>query len=59
MEPYVKAVANDMKAQYGDRNVITVSAGEVFSGGNAVAHLYNGESISPIMDAVFYDVNLD
>ena len=42
VEPYVKAVADDMKAEYGDGNVITVSAGDVFSGGNAVAHLYNG-----------------
>lgn len=39
IEPYVKALADDMKARYGDRNVITVSAGDVFAGGNAVAHL--------------------
>lgn len=56
VEPYVKAVADDMKAQYGNRNVITVSAGDVFSGGNAVAHLYNGETIPPIMDAAGYDI---
>ena len=56
VEPYVKAVADDMKAQYGDRNVLTVSAGDVFTGGNAVAHLYNGELIPAIMDAAGYDV---
>ena len=56
VEPYVKAVADDMKAAYGDRNVITVSAGDVFSGGNAVAHLYNGETIPPVMDAAGYDI---
>ena len=56
IEPYVKAVADDMKTQYGEKNVITVSAGDVFSGGNAVAHLYNGETIPPIMDAAGYDM---
>ena len=56
VEPYVKAVADDMKAAYGDRNVITVSAGDVFSGGNAVAHLYKGETIPPVMDAAGYDI---
>ena len=56
VEPYVKAVADDMKEQYGERNVITVSAGDVFAGGNAVAHLYNGETIPPIMDAAGYDI---
>ncbi len=56
VEPYVKAVADDMKAQYGEKNVLTVSAGDVFTGGNAVAHLYNGELIPPIMEAAGYDV---
>ena len=56
VEPYVKAVADDMKARYGEGNVITVSAGDVFSGGSAVAHLYGGETIPPIMDAAGYDV---
>ena len=56
VEPYVKAVADGMKAEYGDRNVITVSAGDVFSGGNAVAHLYKGETIPPVMDAAGYDI---
>ena len=52
----MKAVADDMKAQYGENNVVTVSAGDVFSGGNAVAHLYNGETIPPIMEAAGYDI---
>lgn len=56
IEPYVKAVADDLKAQYGEDNVVTVSAGDVFAGGNAVAHLYNGETIPPIMDAAGYDL---
>ena len=56
VEPYVKAVADEMKAQYGEKNVLTISAGDVFTGGNAVAHLYNGETIPPIMDAAGYDV---
>ena len=56
VEPYVKAVADNMKEEYGDGNVITVSAGDVFSGGNAVAHLYKGETIPPIMDAAGYDI---
>ena len=56
VEPYVKAVADDMKEQYGEKNVLTVSAGDVFAGGNAVAHLYNGETIPPIMDAAGYDI---
>ena len=56
VEPYVKAVADDMKAQYGEKNVITVSAGDVFAGGNAVAELFNGETIPPIMDAAGYDM---
>ena len=56
VEPYVKAVADEMKAEYGNGNVITVSAGDVFSGGNAVAHLYKGETIPPVMDAAGYDI---
>lgn len=56
LEPYVKAVADDLKAQYGDENVVTVSAGDVYAGGNAVAHLYKGELIPPIMDAAGYDI---
>jgi len=56
VEPYVKAVADDVKTRYGEQNVLTVSAGDVFSGGNAVAHLYNGETIPPIMEAAGYDI---
>ena len=56
IEPYVKALADDMKARYGARNVLTVSAGDVFAGGNAVAHLYKGETIPPIMEAAGYDI---
>ena len=43
----MKAVADKMKEEYGDRNVLTVSAGDVFSGGNAVAHLIKGRPSKP------------
>lgn len=56
IEPYVKAVADDLKAQYGEENVLTISAGDVFAGGNAVAHLYKGELIPPVMDVAGYDL---
>lgn len=56
LEPYVKAVADELKAQYGNENVITISAGDVFAGGNAVAHLYKGELIPPIMTEAGYDI---
>ena len=56
IEPYVKAVADELKAQYGEENVLTISAGDVFAGGNAVAHLYKGELIPPVMDMAGYDI---
>ena len=56
VEPYVKAVADSLKEEYGQGNVVTVSAGDVYAGGNAVAHLYKGELIPPIMDAAGYDL---
>ena len=56
LEPYVKAVADELKTQYGEANVITVSAGDIYAGGNAVAHLYKGELIPPVMDAAGYDL---
>lgn len=56
VEPYVKAVADALKAEYGEKNVVTVSAGDVYAGGNAVAHLYKGELIPPVMDAAGYDL---
>ena len=55
VEPYVKAVADSYKAQYGDANVLTVSAGDVFAGGEAVAHLTNGESTVEVMNAAGYN----
>ncbi len=56
VEPYVKGVADALKEEYGQENVVTVSAGDVYAGGNAVAHLYKGELIPPIMDAAGYDL---
>ncbi|MBD5133431.1 MAG: bifunctional metallophosphatase/5'-nucleotidase [Clostridiales bacterium] len=55
VEPYVKAVADAYKAQYGNANVLTVSAGDVFAGGEAVAHLTNGESVVEVMNEAGYD----
>lgn len=55
IEPYVKAVADTYKEQYGDENVITVSAGDVFAGGEPVAHMTAGESTVEVMNAAGYD----
>ena len=62
VEPYVKSVADAMKNRYGEKNVITVSAGDVFSGGSAVdvyaKYLYNRRNgIS--FDTGGADYNLD
>lgn len=56
VEPYVKSIADSFKAQYGDSNVITASAGDVFAGGVGIAHLTKGEAIVDIMNAAGYDV---
>lgn len=54
VEPYVKAVADQLKA---DGNfVLTVSAGDIFAGGEAIAHTTKGEAIVDIMNAAGYDV---
>lgn len=56
VEPYVKAVADGLKADYGESNVITASAGDVFAGGQAIAHLTEGEAVIDVMNAAGYDV---
>ena len=53
VEPYVKAVADQYKAD-GDF-VLTVSAGDIFAGGEAIAHTTRGEAIVEIMNAAGYD----
>ncbi len=55
VEPYVKAVADAQKSQYGTQNVWTLSAGDVFAGGETVAHMTNGESVEEAMNAAGYD----
>ena len=53
-EAKVKAVADYYKGTYGS-NVITMSAGDIYAGGAAVAHYYKGEAIREVMDAAGYD----
>ncbi len=55
VEPYVKGYADSLKASGDYSLVLTVSAGDVYGGGEAVAGSYNGEFIPAIMDEV-YDV---
>ena len=55
VEPYVKGYADELKASGDYSLVLTVSAGDIYGGGEAVAGSYNGEFIPAIMDDV-YDV---
>lgn len=55
VEPYVKGLADKLKESGDYSLVLTVSAGDVYSGGEAVAGYYNGELIPAIEDQV-YDV---
>ena len=55
VEPYVKGLADALKASGDYSLVLTVSAGDVYSGGEAVAGSYNGEFIPAVMDPI-YDV---
>ena len=55
VEPYVKGYADSLKASGDYSLVLTVSAGDIYGGGEAVAGSYNGELIPAIMDPV-YDV---
>ena len=55
VEPYVKGFADALKASGYYSLVLTVSAGDIYGGGEAVAGSYNGEFIPAIMDPV-YDV---
>ncbi|MBQ9032434.1 MAG: bifunctional metallophosphatase/5'-nucleotidase [Parasporobacterium sp.] len=55
VEPYVKGLADELKASGDYSLVLTVSAGDVYGGGEAVAGSYNGEFIPAIMDPI-YDV---
>ena len=60
VEPYVKAVADSYKedspnGQNGEKNVITVSAGDILCNGRAIASLTEGESVIESMNAAGYD----
>ena len=55
VEPYVKAVADELKASGEYSLVLTACGGDVYGGGEAVAGSYAGELIPAIMDKV-YDV---
>ena len=55
VEPYVKGLADEMKASGDYSLVLTVSGGDVYAGGNAVADYYKGELIPQIQDQI-YDV---
>lgn len=55
VEPYVKGLADALKASGDYSLVLTVSAGDIYGGGEAVAGSYNGELIPAIMDPI-YDV---
>ena len=55
IEAYVKGLADELKASEQYSLVLTVSAGDVYAGGKAVAGSYNGEFIPAVIDMV-YDV---
>ncbi len=55
VEPYVKGLADQMKASGDYSLVLTISAGDVYDGGKAVAGYFKGELIPAIEDQV-YDV---
>lgn len=55
VEPYVKGYADSLRESGDYSLVLTVSAGDIYGGGEAVAGSYNGEFIPAIMDGV-YDI---
>jgi len=55
VEPYVKGFADELKDSGEYSLVLTVSAGDIYGGGEAVAGSYDGELIPAIMDGI-YDV---
>ena len=55
VEPYVKGFADELKDSGDYSLVLTVSAGDIYGGGEAVAGSYNGEFIPVIIDDI-YDV---
>ena len=52
-EPYVKGLADQLKASGRYSLVLTVSGGDLFAGGYAAAHVYEGEYIPWVMSGVY------
>lgn len=52
-EPYVKGLKTQLEDSGKYSLVIVVSAGDVYAGGYAAAHLYDGEFIPAVMDKVY------
>ena len=52
-EPYVKGLADQLKQSGKYSLVLTASAGDIYAGGYAAAHVYNGEYIPYVMMKVY------
>ena len=52
-EPYVKGLSTQLRASGLYSLVLTVSAGDLFAGGYAAAHIYEGEYIPYIMSDIY------
>jgi len=53
VEPYVKGLADQLKDSGAYSLVLTVNAGDVFNGGYAAAHVYDGEYVPYVMGDVY------
>ena len=53
VEPYVKGLADELKASGKYSLVLTVSAGDVYGGGEAVGSAYRGEMIPAVVDRIY------
>ena len=53
VEPYVKGLKTQLQDSGKYSLVLAVSAGDVYAGGYAAAHMYDGEFIPAIMDRVY------
>lgn len=52
-EPYVKGLSDQLKASGQYSLVLTVSGGDLFAGGYAAAHVYEGEYIPYVMGGIY------
>ena len=53
VEPYVKGLKNELEDSGKYSLVLAVNAGDVYAGGHAAAHIYDGEYIPAIMARVY------